>query len=62
MDNTKSGLMNIKSLGCFEKNKRRTIDAVQLDGPKKGFIKPIEKKDTLIYTVNRLADSVLIRK
>ena len=60
-------------LGCifFEKTsfaqpEERSYSAsrftLQLDGSKKGFIKPIEKGDTLVYTINRLSDSVLIRK
>ena len=35
---------------------------LQLDGSPKGFIKPVEKGDTLIYAIDRLADSILVRK
>jgi hypothetical protein len=36
--------------------------SLDLDGSKNGFLKPVERGDTLVYTVNRLADSILIRK
>lgn len=50
----------------FAQPKERSYAAsrftVQLNGSKKGFLKPVEKGDTLIYTIDRLADSVLVRK
>jgi hypothetical protein len=36
--------------------------SLSLDGSPRALLKPVEKGDTLVYTVNRLADSILIRK
>ncbi|MEO5945236.1 MAG: hypothetical protein ABIP79_00355 [Chitinophagaceae bacterium] len=35
---------------------------LDIAGDEQGFIKPVEKGDTLIYTINKLSDSLLLKK
>ena len=46
--------------------KKRTYTSskfsLELDGPGKGFLRPVKQGDTLIYAIDKLSDSILIRK
>ena len=53
------------SSSLFAQNRRSYTTskfALQPDGPGKGFLQPVKQGDTLTYTINKLADSSLIRK
>lgn len=55
-------IMNISYAQTKTRSHATGYFALDIAGDGQGLIKPVEKGDTLIYTITKLSDSLLVRK